>query len=97
MDSEYTYQPQYVWKQTTLDGLLPVANYKEEVKEDELKKRGKAKDKSKQIGVITRFNEEGMPVEGASSDSESEEREAGDEEDEENAEDEDGERSGFGS
>jgi hypothetical protein len=36
-----------VWKQTTLDGLLPVANYKEEVKEDELKKRGKAKDKSK--------------------------------------------------
>lgn len=44
MDSEYTYQPQYMWKQTTHDGLLPITNFTEEIKEDELRKRGKAKD-----------------------------------------------------
>lgn len=31
-----------------------------------MRKRGKAKDKGKQLGVIIRFNEEGMPVEGGS-------------------------------
>lgn len=36
----------------------------EEFKEDELRKRGKAKDTSKQLGVITRFNAEGVPEEG---------------------------------
>ena len=63
MDSEYTYQPQYIWKQTTLDGLLPVTNFTEEVKEDELRKRGKQKE-GKQLGVLTRFNEDGQPEEG---------------------------------
>jgi hypothetical protein len=47
MDSEYTYQPQYIWKQTTIDGLLPVTNFTEEIKEDEVRKRGKAKETGK--------------------------------------------------
>ena len=94
MDSEYTYQPQYVWKQTTLDGLLAVTNYTEEVKEDEQKKRGKAKDKSKQIGVITRFNEEGMPVEGGGSDSENEREPNEDEENDGDGDDNEGSAAG---
>jgi len=56
MDSEYTYQPQYIWKQTTYDGLLPVTNFTEEIKEDEVRKRGKAKETGKQLGEITHFN-----------------------------------------
>ena len=58
MDSEFTYQPQYIWKQTAQDGLLPVTNFTEEIKEDDMRKRGKAKDAGKQIGVVTKFNEE---------------------------------------
>jgi hypothetical protein len=59
MDSEYTYQPQYIWKQTTYDGVLPITNFTEEVKEDEMRKRGKDKDKGKELGEITEFiNEE---------------------------------------
>ena len=64
MDSEYTYQSQYIWKQTTLDGLLPVTNFTEDVKEDEKRKKGKTKETGKQLGVLTRFNEEGNPEEG---------------------------------
>jgi len=35
---------------------LPITNFTEEVKEDELKKRGKVKDKGKEIGQITEFD-----------------------------------------
>ena len=61
MDSEYTYQPQYIWKQTTHDGVLPITNFTEEIKEDSLKKRGKEKEKGKELGQMTDFsNEEEM-------------------------------------
>jgi hypothetical protein len=63
MDSEYTYQPQFIWKQTTQNGLLPVTNFAEEIKEDGPRKRGRAKDTSKQLGVITVFNADGQPEE----------------------------------
>ena len=58
MDSEFTYKPQYIWKQTTYDGMLPITNFTEEIKEDELRKRGKAKDKGKELGQITEFQNE---------------------------------------
>ena len=60
MDSDYTYQSQYIWKQTAADGLLPVTNFTEEINESVLRKRGKDKDKGKEIGTITDFtsNEE---------------------------------------
>lgn len=58
MDSEYTYQPQYIWKLTSQDGLLPVTNFTEEIKEDELKKRGKAKQTGRELGTITNFEEQ---------------------------------------
>ena len=35
-----------------------------------MRKKGGTKDKTKQLGVITRFNEDGMPVEGDSDDDE---------------------------
>jgi hypothetical protein len=35
---------------------LPINNFTEEVKEDETKKRGKVKEKGKELGVITNFN-----------------------------------------
>jgi hypothetical protein len=57
MDSEFTYQPQYIWKTTANDGLLPVTNFTEEINESELRKRGKDKDKGKELGVITDFDE----------------------------------------
>jgi hypothetical protein len=42
MDSEYTYQPQYIWKTTEHDGVLPVTNYTDDVKDQEKgKSRGK--------------------------------------------------------
>jgi hypothetical protein len=53
MDSEYTYQAQYIWKTTTNDGLLPITNFTEEINESEMRKRGKAKDNDKELGVIT--------------------------------------------
>jgi hypothetical protein len=56
MDSEYSYQSSYIWKSTTNDGLLPVTNFTEEINESELSKRGKNKDKGKELGVITNFD-----------------------------------------
>jgi hypothetical protein len=56
MDSEYTYQSAYIWKNTANDGLLPIANFTEEMNETELRKRGKDKDKGKELGVITDFS-----------------------------------------
>jgi hypothetical protein len=53
MDSEYTYQAQYIWKTTANDGLLPITNFTEEINESEMRKRGKAKDNDKELGVIT--------------------------------------------
>ena len=53
MDSEYTYQPQYIWKSTTNDGVLPITNFTEEINENAMRKRGKDKDKGKEVGVIT--------------------------------------------
>lgn len=41
-----------------------------------MRKRGKTKDTGKQLGVITRFNEEGQPVEGNNSDDEGNDGEA---------------------
>jgi hypothetical protein len=35
---------------------LPITNFTEEVKEDEAKKRGKTKEKGKELGVLTEFN-----------------------------------------
>ena len=55
MDSEYTYQSSYIWKQTTNDGLLPITNFTEEINESELRKRGKDRDKGKELGEITDF------------------------------------------
>ena len=52
-----------------------MSNFTEEVKEDDVKKRGKAKDAGKQIGVITRFNEDGQPIEGGNDDEEEDEAE----------------------
>jgi hypothetical protein len=33
--------------------VLPITNFTEEVKEDEVRKRGKAKEKGKDVGEIT--------------------------------------------
>jgi hypothetical protein len=41
MDSDFTYQSTYIWKLTAQDGLLPVTNFTEEVKEDGNKKKSK--------------------------------------------------------
>ena len=56
MDSDQSYQPKYIWKYTTHDGNLPITNFTEEIKEDELKKRGKMKETGKDIGQITDFS-----------------------------------------
>lgn len=77
MDSEYTYQPQFIWKQTALDGLLAVTNFTEEVKEDDARKRGGKASKDKQIGVITKFNEDGAAEEVEDGDEDEVEGEAG--------------------
>lgn len=58
MDSEYTYQPQYIWKNTTNDGLLPITNFTEEINENAMRKRGKDKDTGKEVGVITDIENE---------------------------------------
>lgn len=61
MDSDYTYQPQYIWKTTERDGVLPVTNYTEDVKDQE---RGKSRGKGvqgKEIGIVTNFMEEEDP------------------------------------
>lgn len=58
MDSEYTYQAQYIWKSTANDGLLPITNFTEEINESEMRKRGKDKDKGKELGVITELQNE---------------------------------------
>lgn len=58
MDSEYTYQPQYIWKTTANDGLLPITNFTEEINESEMRKRGKDKEKGKELGVVTDFQNE---------------------------------------
>lgn len=58
MDSEYTYQPQYIWKTTANDGLLPITNFTEEINESEMRKRGKNKDQGKELGVITELKDE---------------------------------------
>jgi hypothetical protein len=76
MDSEFTYQPQYIWKQTAMDGLLAVTNFTEEVKEENRKKGGKAKDASKQIGVISKFTADGVAQEIDDNDDEEVEAEA---------------------
>lgn len=44
MDPDFSYQPKYIWKNTALDSMLPIANFTEEIKEEDLRKRGK-KDK----------------------------------------------------
>ena len=76
MDSEFTYQPQYIWKQTAMDGLLAVTNFTEDSKEDNRKKGGKAKDTSKQIGVISKFTADGVAQEVEDGDDEEVESEA---------------------
>jgi hypothetical protein len=53
MDSDYSFQPVFIWKQTTHDGLLPITNFTEEIKEDELRKRGKQADQGKEVGQLT--------------------------------------------
>jgi hypothetical protein len=58
MDSEFTYQPKYIWKSTTNDGILPITNFTEEINESEMRKRGKDKDKGKELGVLTEFKTE---------------------------------------
>lgn len=70
MDPDYAFQPAYIWKVTTFDGLLPVTNFTEEVKENSKsnnKKGQKAANNKEQIGQITNFqddeeNEEGEEV-----------------------------------
>jgi len=37
---------------------LPITNFTEEVNESEMRKRGKDKDKGKELGVITEFKTE---------------------------------------
>lgn len=61
MDSEQTYQPKYIWKYTTKDGMLPVTNFTEEISQEQLRRKGKAAEKDKEIGQVTEFhsNEEG--------------------------------------
>ena len=56
MDSEYTYQPQYIWKSTTNDGVLPITNFTEEINENAMRKRGKDKDKGKEVGVMMKIS-----------------------------------------
>lgn len=50
MDSDYVYQSKYIWKHTTKDGILPVTNFTEDLKQDDVRRRGKDKDKGKEIG-----------------------------------------------
>jgi hypothetical protein len=50
MESDQSYQPQYIWKYTTYDDTLPITNFTEEIKEDQQKKRGKTADKGKELG-----------------------------------------------
>ena len=56
MENEFIYSSQFIWKQTALDGLLPITNFTEGMKEEEHKKRGKSKEKGKDLGVITDFS-----------------------------------------
>ena len=37
MDSDFSYQPKYVWKTTALDGMLPITNFTEDIKQDEMR------------------------------------------------------------
>ncbi len=51
MDSDFSYQPKYIWKMTKNDSILPVTNFTEDIKQDEMRKRGKKDiDKGKEIG-----------------------------------------------
>jgi hypothetical protein len=57
--SDYAYQSQYIWKKTVQDGLLPVTNYTEEVKDTEKKKGGGGSlGQGKDIGIVTNFENE---------------------------------------
>ena len=61
MDSDYTYQSQYIWKSTHKDGLLPVTNYTEEIKDQEKRKGGggaTGAGQGREIGVITNFEDQ---------------------------------------
>jgi hypothetical protein len=57
MDSDYTYQSSFIWKSTVQDGLLPVTNYTEEIKDQEKSKKsgGLANGQGTDIGVVTNF------------------------------------------
>jgi hypothetical protein len=55
MDSDYTYQPGFIWKSTVQDGLLPVTNYTEEIKDQEKSKKSVANGQGRDIGVINNF------------------------------------------
>ena len=72
MDSDYTYQPQYIWKSTLKDGLLPVTNYTEEIKDQEKRKGGggSAGMQGKEIGVVTNFENQDDEDEGCGEDEE---------------------------
>ena len=60
MDSDYSYQSTFIWKLTAQDGLLPVSNFTEEVKEDGDKKKSKQQrhQNKEELGEITHFEQE---------------------------------------
>ena len=56
--SDYFYQSQYIWKTTKQDGLLPITNYTEEIKDQEKKKGGGGSlGQGKEIGIVTNFEQ----------------------------------------
>ena len=77
--SDFAYQSTFIWKLTAQDGLLPVSNFTEEVKEDGDKKKSKAGQTSsknhnkEQLGEISHFDNEDNDDEGNESDQECEE------------------------
>lgn len=61
MDSDFTYQSAYIWKLTAQDGLLPVTNFTEEVKEDggnKKKSKQQRHQNKEQLGEITHLDQD---------------------------------------
>jgi hypothetical protein len=51
MESNISYQPKYIWKETAEDGLLPVVNFTDEIKEDDIRKKmSKESTNQKELG-----------------------------------------------
>lgn len=77
MDSDFSYQSTFIWKLTAQDGLLPVSNFTEEVKEDGDKKKSKQKrhQSKEQLGEITHFDQQDDDDDNNDNDDEDSERE----------------------